>query len=396
MTNLQKVLSQPPNQNICRIVGRGVFKIISATDLYVANPLSMEVELTQLREKATRKLRQKALKQSPTNELGLAYFQGGLDHVLSEARKLGFYRTSDRIRRWSDFSSEWETRLREILAYTPAQLSPKQVQVRQKMLGGPLFMSASALEPRLPGIELARVEQVMGYTYCDRRYLAGVLLAGNSGVDRTAFQRQEYLGDAVLELLACEYCSKLSANNHPIGNMVKFSVCNNFLGIVTILIGCHNYVRWGQDKWKRIQPAIEHLLDLRDVKKAYTSSLETLPSLHGRLGSLTLEDMLPYLRRRIKAEKWLGLPPFWDKLQVPKGGGDFFEALVGSVYHDSGFDFEAATRVFDRTVRVILDEVISLEEDSSVGTEQQRLPRCCDLIDRKVDSGYLSTAAIIG
>ncbi|KAF9972392.1 hypothetical protein BGZ73_004474, partial [Actinomortierella ambigua] len=164
---------------------------------------------------------------------------------------------------------------------------------------------------------------------------------------KLAYKRQEWLGDAVLELLIAEYWhTRMSGKTIPMKEY-HISKCNQFFGLLTIILGV------SQDDI--LDKKFSDLLDLTDISETQWQDSEILPSLNGRLDLTTPGAILPYLRRRASVDRDNGSDPIWRKKPLPKSHGDIFESLIGAVFHDSGFSYEVTRRVFAGMAHEILD-----------------------------------------
>ncbi|KAF9162613.1 Endoribonuclease Dicer [Actinomortierella ambigua] len=325
--------------------------------------------------------------------LANAYISGGVEKAMKKARQGLYYEFTEGVKIWGDFIQVWDKWITSIrqdaFSALPhiTQRSKLDANIRRAVIkcsdpvalekGGhrrgvekwldadvPLLMSEATLARCLVVVDFAHVEQVLGYQFRERRYLVGILNAGTGTISRAMFERLEWLGDAIIELLASEYWYNrppTTSATSTMSSMKTLTVCNHFLGLLTIFLGCYRYVSGGEDeKWEAMRDALSRLLDLKDVDPSERQRYAALPPLEGRLGRMPFEDLVHYLRRRADVERvhsdWA---PFWIAVPMPKKGGDFFEALFGAVYQDAGFNYAVVSQVFRNTMQVVLDIFLS-------------------------------------
>ncbi|KAG0247844.1 Dicer-2, isoform A, partial [Actinomortierella ambigua] len=368
-------------------VGHGMWEVLTSTDLYIRHPLLAVADLdaermrrrdelsssyittaaplsqqqqqqatgpsVPLAPKLTRRQREesgKALREA----LGDAFIAGGVERAMERARLESLYEVADGVHVWGDFIQVWNRWITSIrqdaLSALPPTEALKQVGHREEIEGWlreqvPLLMSEATLASNLAEADLVHVELALGYQFRERRYLVGVLNAGTKSISRFMFERLEWLGDAIIELLASEHWFNQppTTTSATMSDMKTLTVCNQFLGLLTVFLGCSRYVSGGG--WKALCDALSWFLDLSDVEPAERARYAVLPRLMDRLGRIPFEDLVCYLRRRADVERahrdWT---PFWLVVPIPKKGGDFFEALFGAIYQDAGFDYAVVSQ----------------------------------------------------
>ncbi|KAJ3158123.1 Dicer-like protein 1 [Geranomyces michiganensis] len=169
------------------------------------------------------------------------------------------------------------------------------------------------------------VEQNIGYQFRER-ILAVEALTHASALQRASevnsYQRLEFLGDAVLGYVITRYLFNLEPALKP-GDLTKLRselVNNQFLSCVA---------------WRiKLPQMLEHL----------DSSLASAIAEFGELFDAVLEE-------RCLNPKQGETQLFWTSLALgPKAAGDVYEAMLGAVFLDSGFDTDIVWRVVKKTL----------------------------------------------
>ncbi|KAG0246227.1 Dicer-like protein 1 [Mortierella sp. GBA43] len=239
--------------------------------------------------------------------LGAAYLSGGFDLGLKTAGVL--LGPLENIKQWSDFA--------KLYSITTGEDPRRRVPFKPT-----------------PGLgDLGNVERTIGYKFKDRRHLAEALTHATALKPETAcYQRMEFLGDAVLDMLVARHW----VHKYPISGPGKLhaiksaSINNQILGVMCIQLGLH-----------------KHLLHMSselssDIKRAVE----------------LLEDAMEDAESTPAGEP---VGEFWEEFNYPKVLGDILESLIAAVYVDSDFDFGAVERVFERCIKPVLQKYLSLD-----------------------------------
>ncbi|KAF9365359.1 hypothetical protein BGX34_010271, partial [Mortierella sp. NVP85] len=158
--------------------------------------------------------------------------------------------------------------------------------------------------------ELEEVEKAIGYDFTNKGLLALALTApvkGDSGPD---YDRLEYLGDAVLDVLAMlAWIDNGSVARSTI--RADMTVCNMALHAVSIGAGLEKHI-------KKCGPKVK--AEIETIKALYLEAKTTLP-----------------LNK-----------PYWNQGPLCKTLGDVVESVLGAVFLDSGLRLPVAEGVFKR------------------------------------------------
>ncbi|KAG0302900.1 Dicer-like protein 1 [Dissophora globulifera] len=182
--------------------------------------------------------------------------------------------------------------------------------------------------------DLGTIERVIGYKFSNLRHLAEALTHATSFRPQTqCYQRLEFMGDALLDMLVARYWVAVYPVMGPgkIHLLKSASINNQILGVICIQLGLHQHIlHMSSALAADISRAVEELQDaIEDAK-------ESSPT-----GEPERE--------------------FWEDFTFTKVLGDVLESVIGAVFVDSGFDFSIVQNVFDRCILPVLKQHISME-----------------------------------
>ncbi|KAF9533589.1 hypothetical protein CPB83DRAFT_757321 [Crepidotus variabilis] len=193
--------------------------------------------------------------------------------------------------------------------------------------GGPLpwFMRYKQISTstRLPPLMMA-LEEKLGYKFKNTYVLREALTHPSSanrldGEDCPSYQRLEFLGDAILDLVVVKYLYDKfpDATSHELSLSRARAICAPTLAYLAIT---------------RLELHKMMLIDSFDLNRAISRYIPIL-------GMLSAPEIV---------EKW------W-KYDAPKPLSDVFESVIGAVLVDSGYDYERTAAVTEHVMEDVLE-----------------------------------------
>ncbi|EPB86344.1 hypothetical protein HMPREF1544_06883 [Mucor circinelloides 1006PhL] len=173
-------------------------------------------------------------------------------------------------------------------------------------------------------VDLKKVSRILGYEFQNESLIAEALTHAsvtNSSVP--CYQRLESLGDAVLDFCVTQYLFEKYHTAPPgiLHDLRKSSVNNDILSVLCIQLELHVHIR--------------------HFSTSFPLAVEQF------------QELLVASRDR-KGEYWLNFNP-------PKVLSDVVESLIGAVFVDAGFNLDPVKSLFDRLLKPLLDDHISIE-----------------------------------
>lgn len=152
----------------------------------------------------------------------------------------------------------------------------------------------------------------------------------------SSFQRLEFIGDAILDYLITYFVYQKNQKLLPedITNLRTSLVNNAFYSFIVIKYNLHTVLRCSN---RQLQASIAQ------YAKKYKCAK------YRQLGALINDAQ--FTEELLKAEVSASQHNA-DDVEVPKVLADIFEALVGAIYIDNGFDLDALWRVVYRLIKV--------------------------------------------
>ncbi|KAF9923505.1 hypothetical protein BGZ65_008842, partial [Modicella reniformis] len=266
------------------IVGASFFKMLLAVDLFIGFPRWNECQMTMKRTKALSGINPRC-KTGAAIAVGEAYLTRGVEWALKGALQI-LNQPLSGINRWEDYASSFLTSRRSTtLAQIPIPEAPN----------------------------LMEVESIIGYVFKDKTLLLEALSqAENTVYYISSYERLEYLGDAVLDVVAAVFwiVQFPRSDYNVISALTMESVSNKALQTVCIASGLHRYI------WNR---------------------------------KLELSDRIISTKASLKfAEYSYPHSPYWRKAILCKTLADVIESLLGAVFMDSGLNFGIVAEVFEK------------------------------------------------
>ncbi|KAF9914491.1 hypothetical protein BX616_008177 [Lobosporangium transversale] len=211
--------------------------------------------------------------------LAMAMFAGGFDLVLRVVKDLVGCEVFSGIDRWGGVAEAFKARHASAFLYFTPRLAPLSEQ------------------------EIEEIEATIKY-----RFRSKAILQNAFRLKSPVFERLEYLGDAILGLLATLYWIR-NLREKEWGQAPQFNVSNNFFGRMFYVLGLCKYVRPGP------------------CKNDFVREVARIDQEVARNG----KNCLRYL-------------------EVSKALADALEALVGAVLVDSDFEISGPNTVFMKAV----------------------------------------------
>ncbi|KAJ1922342.1 Dicer-like protein 1 [Mycoemilia scoparia] len=260
--------------------------------------------------------------------LGACYLSSGIEGAVRFFNRLGILNAPN-FTGWDSLQNLWETH--------------------------PQFLNMCEKPPPLPleANTQKRLEDTIGYRYSNSYLIAAALIspgsqesASNSKKNNSFFLKNyeglEFLGDSLIDIFITEHYYFWEPELSPgeITLVKHIAVSNAVLGLISVRKGLDSHFLYGQ------QTAL-------DAAKEYKEKLEGYIEKTQRRSEKYPDNP------KAKAESWLDIPPeCWYKAKAPKWLGDIVESLIGSVFVDSKWDFEAARAAFSRIIHPFIKKFI--------------------------------------
>ncbi|KND00894.1 uncharacterized protein SPPG_03994 [Spizellomyces punctatus DAOM BR117] len=198
-----------------------------------------------------------------------------------------------------------------------------------------------------------QVEQAIGYQFKDMTLAIEALVHASEAravAEIGSYQRLEFLGDAALGFVVTRHLYAISPPLSP-AELSEFRselVNNQFLSWVSWTLGLTKHIQYND---AALESAIAHF---GHQMERVTGGVRT---------------------PRFKTSALKG-PLYWKELDAaPKSTGDVYEAILGAVFVDSGFDVEAPWGV---VLRTLIDPWWHLFQEAGCGTAQSKCVRSAD------------------
>lgn len=228
-----------------------------------------------------------------------------------------------------------------------------------------LMNERSATMPTEKKVKVDNVQQITSYTFKDPWLLAEALTHPSShDTTTTNYQRLEFLGetkysaipvildlmvrlgDAILDFLAVRYFFNTYQELDPghLTDLKTAAVNNNFLGCVAANLGLHKHI----DRWSAPldQAIMEYCDRLCIAKEHFDDTAEERQKKLDAINSEFIESKGERNRLQREVESEI---QYWMDIEIPKPISDVFEATVGAVFVDSGFDEAVVWKLLRRT-----------------------------------------------
>ncbi|TPX55092.1 hypothetical protein PhCBS80983_g05612 [Powellomyces hirtus] len=185
---------------------------------------------------------------------------------------------------------------------------------------------------------VAKVEELTGYKFKNPWLLAEALTHPSSpDLSVQSYQRLEYLGDAILGMLAVRHFFYKYPNLPPgrLTDLKDAAVNNAFLACISANLGLHYYI----DRFSAAmdQDIADYCTELYEEAQRHEASASAREELLERSKQyIEAKRERNQLQRQLEAEM-----QYWINLETPKALSDVFEAILGAVFVDNNFDHDS-------------------------------------------------------
>lgn len=176
-----------------------------------------------------------------------------------------------------------------------------------------------------------KIEEVAGYEFKHPRVLRSAFVHPSRPYlfDRVpSYQRLEFLGDALLDMVCVDYLFHMAPNKGPqwLTEHKMAMVSNQFLGCVAVSLSFHKYIL----HTGAISDAIlEYVTEIMEARRVAEDTAQTV----GRPRSEFAKD-------------------YWIEVrQPPKCIPDVLEAYIGAIFVDSEYDYSTVQRFFQKHIQ---------------------------------------------
>ncbi|KAG0305611.1 hypothetical protein BGZ98_003863 [Dissophora globulifera] len=269
-------------QSVAMLVGISFMKLTISLHIFTKFPNSQESELTQKRSDELHVQKRRISKRRlAMSEVGGEFLWSGLDGGLAMVRL--WFSSWKRIETWS--------RLNDKFRHTRAQALDAASSIVVQDFGA-----------------IQAVEQLLGYVFEDKRLLVESLTCRSAPPN---YDRLEYLGDTVLELIAAAYWARRLPESQSSASsyLAAVSVCNVTLGVMCLHAGLYRHIQYS--------------------------------------GKQSMTDTFDNARVNVlQAQKSPG--PYWLQFKISKVLVDVMESVFGAVFLDSGCQYGPVCDLFMR------------------------------------------------
>ncbi|KAI9458495.1 P-loop containing nucleoside triphosphate hydrolase protein [Russula earlei] len=205
-----------------------------------------------------------------------------------------------------------------------------------------------------PGVDrypsqITVVESILGYTFRRKAIVVEALTHASlqSDLATISYERMEFLGDAVLDMVVTDYLYRAPGKDYGPGNlhMIKAAAVNaHFLAMLCLRASTKLPVVmpvWSHDKGVTMMEDAQYVHLCKCLLHSSVTILKQQQATFARWDRPGGRDEIEFALSKGDAFPWSAL----TSLQAPKFLSDMFESLLGAVYLDSNGDLDIVRNV---------------------------------------------------
>ena len=219
-----------------------------------------------------------------------------------------------------------------------------------------------------PTTQIAVVESILGYTFRHKAIAVEALTHASyqGDLETISYERMEFLGDAVLDMLVTDYLYRAPGKDYRPGNIhsIKIAVVNaHFLAMLCLRASTELPVvmpTWSQDNGVTVTENRQCLYLYKCLLHSNVHILDEQRATFARWERSGGRDKIEAVLTEGRTFPWTAL----TALQAPKFLSDMFESLLGAVYLDSRGDLDVVRDVLRRLGHwEVLERIVSRDTD---------------------------------
>ena len=216
--------------------------------------------------------------------------------------------------------------------------------------------------------QIAIVESILGYTFRRKAVAVEALTHASyqSDLETISYERMEFLGDAVLDMLVTDYLYRAPGKNYGPGGIheIKTAVVNaHFLAMLCLRASNEQPVfmpMWTRDDGVTLAEDTQHVHLYRCLLHSSMQVLNDQQATFTRFERPGGRDDIQATLEDARAFPWSAL----TALQAPKFLSDMFESLLGAVYLDSFGNLDVVRDVLRRLGHwEVLERIVERDVD---------------------------------
>jgi endoribonuclease Dicer len=216
--------------------------------------------------------------------------------------------------------------------------------------------------------QITTVESILGYTFHHKTIAVEALTHASyqSDLETISYERMEFLGDAVLDMLVTDYLYRAPGKNYGPGNihLIKTAVVNaHFLAMLCLRASTELPVvmpTWSQDNGVTVKEGLQCLNLYKCLLHSNVHIMDEQLATFSRWERRGGRDEIEAALTEGQAFPWSAL----TSLQAPKFMSDMFESLLGAVYLDSRGDLDIVRDVLRRLGHwEVLERIVNRDTD---------------------------------